>query len=115
MAKTTKKNTATIYVISEASAYMDTDGNITVNSYADVANSRNGAKAKMRRLIEWAVKSHYEGSELDEEDISEIVKEILSNRMKVTPEKAEVYSWGPGCDCYSWKITKSSIPIADKV
>ena len=109
-----KKDTATIYVISEASAYLDTDGCVTVNSYADVANNRKEANAKMRRLVEWAVESHYEGSELGEEEISKIVDGIIANSIKVTPEKAEVYSWEAGSDCYSWKITKRRIPITDK-
>lgn len=109
-----KEGTVTIYVISEASAYSDVDGSITVNSYADVANNRNEANAKMRRLVEWAVESHYEGSELGEDDIAKIVEEIVSNCTDVAPERAEVYSWGAGSDCYSWKITKSYIPIANK-
>ena len=100
MNKATKKGTTTIYLISEASAYLDTDGSVTVNSYGDVAGSRNDANAKMRRLIEWAVDSHYEGSELGEEDIGKIVEEIISNSTSVAPEKAEVHSWEAGSDCF---------------
>lgn len=114
MNKATKKGTTTIYLISEASAYLDTDGCVTVNSYADVANNKKETNDKMRRLVELAVESHYEGSELGEDDIGKIVEEIVSNCMKVAPEKAEVHSWEAGSDCYSWKITKRRIPIADK-
>jgi hypothetical protein len=94
---------------------LDTDDEcVTVNSYADVAGSRKEANAKMRRLVEQAVESYYEGSGLGEEDIAEIVEEIISNSTSVAPEKAEVHSWEVGSDCYSWKITESVIPTADK-
>ena len=106
-----KREKTTVFVVSEAHGY-DYDNGYESVSDGGVAKSMRSAMRLFRSFVRLAVESYYEGADLEQDKIDEIIESIAKRPYRIGKTKGKMFkrfSWESGSDTYEWLVVEKEI------